>query len=287
MVSNLPLEDIYYLSILFKSMKGLFEIKLLDPLDEDFNFIHEIISQNPNPQNQAHSSILQNRFIEILNLNFLVNPIEIKEKIQFLIETNDESKSSNNTDNKFITSDLNKTLFEEKNNTNTKPPSSFEESLNTLSSNYENNHFYIKDLHKKDTPLVRPKNYFNVHEKNNFLKSVKLSVEFFKENDRDIQKNIYFDNMENSFNENNNSNKFLQITDFSTKICSINITNLDQNIAQTIKNQAHIIANNRIEELVPFAVVGYHFKESDKKNLTRRKKKKKKVLFKKDIKYLK
>ncbi len=283
MVSNPPLEDIYYLSIIFRAMKDLFKVKLLDPLDDEFYFINEIISKTPNNQYSLNKSTLQNRFFEILTFAELKKTFELQEK------SRDFSLSDKlaNVDykNKFKTQDF--SIFEKENISLESSKDPFvvtKKPIDYKNKKDQNKDFFIKSFFKKESPF-KVKNYFNSYEKKNFLKDVKLSIEFFKEKSTDFQRKITDEKMDTN-NIFDNKNKLLSLKD-SDKILIIKGSLLEESFLQAIKGQAHTISNNKIESLIPFAVVGYHFKENEKNTSLRRKKKKKKVLFKREIKYLK
>lgn len=282
MISNPNLENLLYLSILFKSMKGLFEIKILDPLDDEFNFVYEILSENNN-LNPVHKPITHNRFFEFLNLSLLQQRKDLKHNGNFSTSNEQmsddiESKAQGSLKN-FESKNVTYINFSDKNS-----------SLDNSSKKYQNpetdqNKPCVKNIFKKESDF-KVKNYLNIHNKNNFLTSVKVSLDFFKEKSINIQKKILEDSFENKNFYQENSDEFSLLKDSNNQSLAFNNSGLDHSFSEAINNQSFIISNNKIDELMPFGVVGYHFKEDDKKNTSKRKKKKKKVLFRNDIKYI-
>jgi hypothetical protein len=287
MVSKASLEDLYYLTIIFGAMKNLFKIKLLNPFEDEFNFIYEIFPQIPQKEVHYNKLILQDKFIEILNLKTNQKFLEENNNdFQFILTNEpsnfDESKSivNNNVFKKIIN----------ENSAESSVPSKYVMQPEKIS--YQKEAFLgkiNKNLFKtgfKKEVNTNLKNYFNFFEGKIFLKDVKLSISYFNEKVSDFQKTNFDEkgDYKTSFEE--TINKVLSIKDFTGKIWIINNIKFDENFNQAFKGQVHTIENNKICELIPFALVSYHFKEIDKKNNLRRRKKKKKILFKKEIKYL-
>lgn len=283
------LKDLYYLSILFKSMKGLFEIKWLSLKDDKLDFAYEVLSQIPLFQNSNLRGFFTNRVIIVLEFNDVQSnegqSVATDKMPKILIQKGviESGIFSDLTKKSISDQKISKEIKEQPQNVlkqeikpQIKTKTQSDENLKNDSKKEGSFDFNLKNVKFIKTPML--------------VQRVKLAIETFKETknlSHPASQNEILDKPKNDFEA---SLKFIistndSIKEFCDKMLIIRNLKFEDSFNQALKNQTHILANNQIEDVVPFATVGYHFKEDEKKSY-RRKKKKQKVLFKRELNYL-
>jgi hypothetical protein len=280
MMSSIQLDAIFPF-LFFESIKDLFEIKFPNPNDPNLTLVQETFFKLSfyqllnNHQQYFHGFSFKSKALEILNF---VNLSEegILEDISVLPSLESAVKELDDMDRQRLKTDFveNKALKNIKINPKqikslSKPSLVKEQEISEKQN--------LKD-HSNINKNVMPK----IDKFTFFIKYVKLAILYFKKkcdlqqkNDEFVQKgdqtifSEFFDAYNLSFikrilifDNKNLSDKFMQIFNLQNK-----------------QNQ------NKVAELLPFGVVGYHFKEKDKKDFIRKRKRRKKTLFRKEIKY--
>lgn len=273
----------------------LYRVKLMSFYDDDLKILYDFFFQTSNQSNQSQflqRFTLEGKFIELLTFKILLKLIQ--KEIIFDLQTKQGNEGILIKEDQTPPQTLTNNSFE-----NGSPSFSFErksimETDLPLKDSEKESSNKVKDSPAQSFDIktkseFTPKNYFNALQNGNFLKHVRTAIEFFKDKTNGLHKNI------GSFQHNESllqgaesllqgADRFLKNNPVITKIEALNLFGFEGSFEKVINNQSFIPRVNTINAIIPFAIVGYHYKEIDKRNNIKVKKRKKKILFKKGTK---